>query len=76
MTRHGMAKTPAAGFTPPATDPYASVDITGVDMLPTRGTPGCQSRTAAKQSGLSVAIDPLSGCGLPTARISRKSKSP
>lgn len=76
MTRHGMAQTPAAGFTPPATDPHAPEEITGVDMLPMSRAPGCQSRTGAKQSGLSVAIDPLFGCGLPTPRISRKSKSP
>ncbi|QEE46696.1 hypothetical protein FVA81_19725 [Rhizobium sp. WL3] len=76
MTRHGMAKTPAAGFTPPATDPHGPVDITGVDMLPTRGAPGCQSRADAPRSDLSVAIEQLPGCRITTPRISRKAKSP
>jgi hypothetical protein len=76
MTRHEMAKTSAAGITPPATNRHASVGINAVDSVAASRAAGCQRRTGAKQSGLSVAIDPLSGCGLPTARISRKSKSP
>jgi hypothetical protein len=71
-----MAKTSAAGITPPATDPHAPEEITGVDMLPTSRAPGCQRRTGAKQSDLSVAIDLLPGCSLTTPHISRKSKSP
>ncbi len=76
MTRHGMVKTPAAGFTPPATDPHAPEEITGVHMLPKRGAPGCQSRADAQRSDLSGATDQLRGCSLATPRLSRKAKSP
>jgi hypothetical protein len=76
MTWYAMAKTPAAGFMPPATDPHAPEEITVIHMLPTRGAPGCQSLADAQRNDLSVASGPLCGCGLPTARISRKSKSP
>ena len=76
MTRHEMAKTSAVGIMRPATDPYAPVEITAVDMLPTRGAPGCQSRADAQRSDLPVAIDKLPGCSLTTPRLSRKTKSP
>lgn len=76
MTRHEMTKTPAAGITPPATASHAPEEITGVDMLPTRGVPGCQSRAEPQRSDLSVAIDQLPGCSLATPRLSRKAKSP
>jgi len=76
MTRHGMAKTSAAGITPPVTDRHASLGITAVDRVAASRAPGCQSRTGAKQSGLSAAIDPLSGGSLTTPSINRKAKSP
>lgn len=76
MIRHGMGKTPAAGSTPPATDQHASVEITAVARVATSCGPACQRRADLKRCDLSVAIDPLSGRGLATARISRKSKSP
>lgn len=76
MTRHEMAKTSAAGFTPPATDPHAPVEINAVDRLPTGCTPSCQSRSDAQRNDLSVAIDLLIGCSLTTPHISRKAKSP
>lgn len=76
MTRHGMAKTSAAGITPPATDPNAPVEIPAVDRLPTSWAPGCKNRADAQRRDLSVAIDPLPGCSLTTAHISRRSKTP
>ncbi len=76
MTRHEMAKTSAAGFTSPATDAHALVEITAVGMLPTRCAPTRQSRSDAQRNGLSVAIDLLPGCSLTTPHISRKAKSP
>ena len=76
MTRHGMAKTSAAGITPPAIDPHASLEVTAVDRVATSWVPGCQNRADSKCCDLSVAIDPLSACGLATPRISRKAKSP
>ena len=76
MTRHGMGKTSAVGITPPATDPHASVVIIAADRVAARQVTGRRNRADAQRSGLSVAIAPLSGCGLATAHISRRSKSP
>ncbi len=67
MTRHEMAKTSAAGITPPATNRHASVGINAVESVAASRAPGCQRRTGAKQSGLSVAIHLLAAGSPPHA---------
>ncbi|OOG72961.1 hypothetical protein B0E45_08280 [Sinorhizobium sp. A49] len=76
MTRHGMGKSTAAGLTPPATDPHASVVIIAADRVATSRVPCRQSRADAQRSDLPASIAPLSGCARATAPISRRAKSP
>lgn len=47
MIRHGMVKTSAAGVTPPATDPHASVVIIVADRVAASLVPGRQTRNEA-----------------------------
>jgi hypothetical protein len=76
MIRHGMSKTSAAGVTPPATDPHASMVFIVADRGATRGLPGRQNRADAQRSGLSACITKLPGCSRALADMSRRLKSP
>ena len=76
MTRHGMVKTSAAGITPTATDPHASVVIITAGRVAASRVPGRQSRADVQRSGLSVSIIPLTDCDRAIADMSRRLKSP
>ncbi len=76
MTRHGMAKTSAAGAPPTATDTHALMVIIAAGRVATSQVPGQQNHANAQRSGLSASIAPLPGCGRAIAVIGRRSKSP
>jgi hypothetical protein len=76
MIRHGMVKTSAAGVTPPATDPHASVVIIVADRVAASLVPGRQNPADAQRSGPSLSLIPLPGCDRAIADMSRRLKSP
>ncbi|MDQ0323062.1 hypothetical protein QO002_005268 [Pararhizobium capsulatum DSM 1112] len=76
MTRHGMVQISVAGFTPPTSDPHATVAIMASDRGRGEPGPGSESRTGAQRSDLPPSIIPLPDCDPATAHMSRRLKSP
>ena len=76
MTRHGMVKTSAAGITPPATDPHASVVIIAADRVAASLGQARKATRARKEATCPPSIIPLPDCDPGTAHMSRRLKSP